>query len=97
MLSFRYTRVPSGCVSSPFLLGATLQEHLTSLEEEYPESVEKFKKELYIDDIISGGAQQEELINQKQVAMDIFNLGGFTLHKRHSSMPTLEEHSVPYS
>ena len=90
-MSLRVTRVPFGCVSSPFLLGVTLQEHLSSLEEEYPETVTELKKDLYVDDVITGGSNKEEADKVKEEAKEIFSKGSFTLHKWHSSLPSLEE------
>jgi hypothetical protein len=49
-----------------------------------------------VDDIISGSAQEVELINWKKEAKDIFSQGNFTLCKCHSSMPSLEEHPVTH-
>ena len=72
MAILRFTRVPFGCVSSPFLLGATLQEHLSSLEKEYSETVAELKMDLYVDDVITGGVQEEEVVKVKQEAKEEF-------------------------
>jgi hypothetical protein len=60
IVTLRFTRVPFGCVSSPFLLGATLQEHLNTLEQNYPETVAELRNDLYVDDVISGGIEMEQ-------------------------------------
>ena len=91
VVTLRFTRVPFGCVSSPFLLGATLQEHLNTLEQQYPETVAELRKDLYVDDVISGGTCEKEVIKVKQEAKEIFSEGHFTLHKWHCSLPSIEE------
>ena len=87
MVTLRFTR---GCVSSPFLLGATLQEHLNTLEQQYPETVAELRKDL-VDDVISGGTCEKGVIKVKQEAKEIFSKGRFTLHKRHCSLCSIEE------
>ena len=89
--SNRFTRVPFGCVSSPFLLGATLQEHLNTLEQNYPETVAELRNDLYVDDVISGGTCEQEVTKVKEEAKEIFGQGGFILHKWHCSVASLEE------
>ena len=59
IVTLRFTRVPFGCVSSPFLLGATLQEHLNTLELNYTETVAELRNYLYVDDVISGGTCEQ--------------------------------------
>ena len=91
IVTLRFTRVPFGCVSSPFLLGATLQEHLNTLEQNYPETVAELRNYLYVDDVISGGTCEQEVTKVKEEAKEIFHQGGFTLHKWHCSVASLEE------
>jgi hypothetical protein len=79
------------CASSPFLLGATLQEHLSTLEQKYPETVAELRNDLYVDDVISGGTCEQEVTKVKEEAKEIFDQGGFTLHKWHCSVASLEE------
>jgi hypothetical protein len=91
IVTLRFTRVPFGCVSSPFLLGPTLQENLSTLEQEYPETVAELRNNLYVDDVISGGTCEQEVTKVKQEAKEIFDKGCFTLHKWHCSTASLEE------
>ena len=91
IVTLRFTRVPFGCVSSPFLLGATLQEHLNTLRQNYPETVAELRNDLYVDDVISGGTCEQEVTKVKEEAKEIFDQGGFTLHKWHCSVASLEE------
>ena len=51
--------------------------------------MEKFKKKIvekiatstYVDDLISGGYNEEELIELEEIATKMFQEGWFTLHK----------------
>ena len=76
---------------SPFLLGGTLDQHLTSLEGEYPEVVAEIKESLYVDDVLSGGSTVEQVQTLKSSAIAIFDRADFTLHKWHSNEKSLEE------
>ena len=58
--TLRFTRALFGLASSPFLLAGVIDTHLTSWEEREPEIVAKFKKELYVDDLISGSITVSE-------------------------------------
>ncbi|CAB4003106.1 Hypothetical predicted protein [Paramuricea clavata] len=75
----------------PFLLGATLQEHLNTLEQNYPGTVAELRNDLYVDDVISGGTCEQEVGKIKEEAKEIFDQGSFTLHKWHCSVVSLEE------
>ena len=48
---YRFSRVPFGIISSPFLLGGSVQHHLKSIG---TETASKVSKELYVDNLISG-------------------------------------------
>ena len=64
-------------------------------EEEYPETVAELKKNVYVDDVISGGENEEQLRKFREEAIALFKAGGFTLHKWHSTIATLEDQSQP--
>ena len=40
---------------------------------------------MYVDDLISGGFTREEILEIKEIATQIFQAGGFKLHKFHSN------------
>ena len=53
------------------------------------------KDDLYVDGLISGGNNFEQVGSLKNIAIEIFNQAGFKLHKWHSSnVSTLEEKEV---
>ena len=43
--------------------------------------VEKIAASMYVDDLILGGYNEEELIELKEIATKMFQEGGFTLYK----------------
>ena len=56
-----------GCTSSPFLLQATLKEHISKFEDVDPVFVEKLEDSLHVDDSVSGGdTPQEEKVSSKK-------------------------------
>ena len=64
---------------------------MNTLEQNYPESVAELRNDLYVDDVISGGTCEPEVTKVKEEAKKIFHQGGFTLHKWHCSVASLEE------
>ena len=88
--TLRFTRVLFGLTCSPFLLEGVLECHLQSWETRKPELVAEIRKDLYVDDLLSGGATVQEAEYRKHSAIEIFEDAQFTLHKWHSNFPTLE-------
>ncbi|XP_022802398.1 uncharacterized protein LOC111339932 [Stylophora pistillata] len=86
----RFTRVVFGLAPSPFQLNAVIQQHLESLQSEYPRTVQEIKNSLYVDDLITGDTTVEGAQHLKHHAVEIFNHARFTLHKWHSNVPELE-------
>ena len=86
---YRFTRVIFGSGPSPFILGATLQKHVSQYADKYPSTADDLLKNTYVDDVQSGGDCVEELISLKKEAKRIMEEGGFHLHKWHSNIPEL--------
>ena len=89
-LQYRFTRVIFGSGPSPYILGATLQKHVSQYAEKYPTTTDELLKNTYVDDVQSGGRQKEELLKVKEKAIKIMEEGGFQLHKWHSNIPEVE-------
>ena len=89
----RATRALFGLGPSPFLLGGTLQEHLSKYESrpEYEEAVKEIREGIYVDDIHLGGETTDQTSSYKEKAVTIFKEGGFWLHKWHSNVKELEK------
>ena len=90
MVEYRFTRAIFGAAPSPYILGATLQKHLLAHQEEFPDIAKALLDDTYVDDIQYGSDKVEALMRFKEEATHIMHKGGFTLHKWHSNVPTLE-------
>ena len=90
MVAYRFTRVIFGSASSPYILGATLEKHLSQYQEKFPETVGALLRNTYVDDVQFGGGQEGDLLKFKAEATQIVHEGGFELHKWHSNVPEAE-------
>ena len=85
--TYRFTRPLFGLNQSPFLLQGTLHEHLDNEKEIYDNDlIEKIRREVYVDDLISGDETVEKARELKETLIKLFGDGGFTLHKWHSNV-----------
>ena len=88
--TLRFTRALFGLTCSPFLLVGVLECHLGAWEPKMPELVAELRKNLYVDDLLSGGVTVKQAQHHKEQAIEIFDDAGFTLHKWHSNVLILE-------
>ena len=49
-----------GIISSPFLLGARILVHMKKYEQIYPEIIEKFLRDLFVEDNVSGAQSKSD-------------------------------------
>ena len=84
----RFTRALFGLVPSPFLLGGVIECHLKAWERRMPELVAELRKNLYVDDLISGKPIVREAMELSKGAISIFADAKF---KWHSNVAELEE------
>lgn len=87
---FRFTRVLFGLGPSPFLLGGVIQHHLNTCRPTNPDRVAEIERELYVDDLISGGGTVQEAKQKKATATEMFRQATLHLHKWHSNVAELE-------
>ena len=79
----QFTRLVFGLVQSPFIVGGTLQEHLGIYIEKYPIEAAEIKDDQYVDDLISGGNNFEQIASlNKQVSNFINGILIFQLWKK---------------
>ena len=90
VVEYRFTRVIFGAAPSPYILGATLQKHLSVYQEDFPDTIKALMDDTYVDDIQYGSDKAEDLARFKEEATQIMQEGGFSLHKWHSNVPALE-------
>ena len=88
--TLRFTRALFGLAPSPFLLAGVIDQHLDTWSEKRPDIVSEIKKNLYVDDLISGGTSIAKARENKTAATEIFADAAFELHKWHSNVPELE-------
>ena len=93
--TLRFTRALFGLGPSPFLLGGTIAQHMENSRDEYPEEVEKISRDLYVDDLITGDTNVENVKHLKETAADIFQKADFELHKWHLNVLELESEVKP--
>ncbi|XP_068684848.1 uncharacterized protein [Montipora foliosa] len=67
----RFMRVPFGVEASPFVLGATLQNHLQHQGTEFEDTVRALKENTYIDNLMEIAGDQEQLVKFKKESTEI--------------------------
>ena len=87
----RMARAMFGVTSSPFLLGGTLQHHISKYEEEAPEIVKKLLESFYVDDLNSGEGDVKQAFELYLKFKKIFSDVGFALRKWSSNSKKLLE------
>ena len=83
--TLRFTRALFGMGPSPFLLAGVLRCHLNASKEKYPKHAAEIEKELYVDDLVTGGTSVSEVREKKEVSAKIFKETSFDLHKWQSN------------
>ena len=98
IMELRFTRVIFGAGPSPYVLGSTLETHLDPFKDMYSETVKALKDDTYVDDVQYGSNFKEKFKKEKfkNESKLILEKGGFTLHKWHSNIKSLEETQEPY-
>ena len=86
----RFTRVVFGVSSSPFLLNATIQHHLEQYLRTNPDLVHKLRRSFYVDDFVTGAADEEQAYQLFVRSKEIMKSGGFNLRKFSSNSLSLQ-------
>ncbi|XP_064469989.1 uncharacterized protein LOC135384731 [Ornithodoros turicata] len=87
---WRMTRVPFGTTASPFLLGATLQHHLSAFEETHRELARKLMDPFYVDDLLIGASTVNEAREIARSSQDVLRQAGMNLTKWTSNSTELQ-------
>ena len=75
VVHYRFTRVIFGSGPSPYILGATLQKHVSQYADKYPRTTDELLKNTYVDDVQSGGEQHKEILAFKEESTRITEEG----------------------
>jgi len=95
IIQFQFARLVFGLRPSPAIFGAVISLHLTKYQDAYPRLVDKIYQSLYVDDLVSGGANVQEVYELYKTAKHIMHQGGFNLHKWNSKLLRIFETNSP--
>ncbi|XP_060575739.1 uncharacterized protein LOC132733143 [Ruditapes philippinarum] len=85
---YRFRRVPFGVISSPFLLGATVETHLDSYKSDV---ARKLKNDIYVDNVITGSENESEAILLYKEAKQMFTDASMNLREWLSNSDIVNE------
>ena len=90
IIHMRFTRVPFGNTSSPFLLNAVVKFHLSR----FPQSdlLEELREDIYVDNYLGGADTEEEAIQKYEQASTILASAGLQLSKWNTSSKSVSNH-----
>ena len=86
--TYRFTVVPFGASSSPFILGAVLDLHLSKSPLQVAADM---RDNIYVDNILSGCNTEEELLAYYSQARDLMNQAKFNLRSWSTNSKQLQE------
>ena len=87
-ITYRFTAVPFGTTSSPFMLNATIQYHL----EHFNSPVSQ--KNMYVDNVISGADTEKSAVNYYHEGRTIMNDAKFNLRSWASNCSALQDVAI---
>ena len=87
----RFARIPFRVISSPFLLGATIQHHLRSYNTPIADQV---MNDMYVDNLITGAGSVSEAIQLYQNSKEMLAAAGMNLCEWMSNSPEFM-HCIP--
>lgn len=90
--TYRLTGVTFGLAPSPFSSIQTVLDHVESQKEKSPWAAEEICENIYVDDILTGGRNVEEVAKLASEMKDIMETGGFPLRKFLSNKPEAIAH-----
>ena len=74
--TYRFTRLPFGIISSPFLLSGTISHHL---ELDAPDTAIQVKDDIYVDNLITGADNEKDALELYQNCKKIFGEASMNL------------------
>ena len=88
----RFTRLVFGLRPSPAILGSTIRHHLDAQlsEEFYMELIKRLKNSLYVDDLVTGEANNK-VLELYSKSKSIMQRGGFNLRKWNTNSTVVRE------
>ncbi|XP_066927907.1 uncharacterized protein [Clytia hemisphaerica] len=90
LIEYRFCRVLMGATPSPFLLSATLQEHMQRNCTDEPELASKFLESIHVDDLTTGAESESSAFEFYDNCKTKLKEGGFNLRKFKSNSKNLE-------
>ena len=78
---YRKTVLPFGLNCSPYVAIQTIEYHLDKFGHLFPEAAELVRRQIFVDDVLMGGADTDKLVVLRQQTQDLLALGGFHLTK----------------
>ena len=88
-MEYPFTRFVFELNQSPFILVGTLEIHLENYIVMFRELIERVKDDMYVDDLVTRGESTSEVDKIKGDSVNLFQRGGFKLHKWHSNKQVL--------
>ena len=74
----------------------TLKKHFENYRDSFEKLIKIIENDMYVDDLVTGYNNAEEIQEIKQKTVQLFKKGCFNLHKWNSNIPELEsENSNP--
>ena len=81
LLILRFIGVVFGLNCSPFILGETLERHISKYQFDDPYFAKKLLESIYVDDVINGAETPMKALNLHEESKACLAAGGFRLWK----------------
>ena len=91
IVTLRFTRVVFGVSSSPFLLNATINDHVERYRDVYPQFVKILTRSIYVDDVTYGATDDNAAFELYVKSKKVLAEGGFNIRKFISNSQSLQE------